>query len=115
MRSKTSTRKAAGISFLVCQISNTGAPFFCLYRPDATAHILNGIQKVSKFNEHGQGGLNTVAITLVCLRIPSASTDLLLSHNRSVDIGPQSSSAGLASAGGASEAGSIDDKFLRGI
>ncbi|KAG5462757.1 MAG: hypothetical protein BJ554DRAFT_3667 [Olpidium bornovanus] len=59
--------------------------------PDTSAYILQGLQKVSKFGrERGLRGTEDVLLlTLVCARMPSVATDLVLSYNR-----PLASSSG---------------------
>lgn len=56
----------------------------------SSAWLLNGVQRVSKFNEEAR---NAVTIHLGLFRLPQFSTDVLITFNDPLSISPDSSSA----------------------
>ncbi|RUS17022.1 hypothetical protein BC937DRAFT_90520 [Endogone sp. FLAS-F59071] len=65
---------------------------------NTTAYILTGTQSITKFNETGVAATNLVGVLLAVIRLPHVTTDLVVSYNLPLALGPQSSSSLLAAA-----------------
>ncbi|KAL1921674.1 uncharacterized protein VTP21DRAFT_10316 [Calcarisporiella thermophila] len=59
---------------------------------DARIYFLTGRQVISKFKEHTPGSRNLVDIYLTLIRLPSITTDIIITYNSPVIIGEESSS-----------------------
>ncbi|ORX91419.1 Ran GTPase binding protein [Basidiobolus meristosporus CBS 931.73] len=69
---------------------------------DAKKYLLVGRQTISKYNESDPNARNVVNIYLAVFRIPKITTDIIVSYNHPVVIGPTSSSRD-------TQAGSVDE------
>ncbi|KAI8379625.1 uncharacterized protein BYT42DRAFT_496453 [Radiomyces spectabilis] len=54
-------------------------------------YLLQGSQQVAKFNEAKENAYNTVAITMMVIRLKQVTTDLVISMNAPVAVAPGSS------------------------
>ncbi|RUO95599.1 hypothetical protein BC936DRAFT_143646 [Jimgerdemannia flammicorona] len=77
--------------------------------PTAIPILLTGTQSITKFNESGSEATNFVGILLAVIRLPQVTTDMVISYNLPLAIGPQSSSRVIAAARPASPEAGLEE------